>query len=112
MLVIPQKAQVEEDGVTPRTSYLVVKYDMTYTNGDQKVVYKDCVEKIKLDDYEKDASQGQGKGQLFNAGAVLTFNIGFKIHGITMDVSETNWEDDEERQLPIEDKQTGDNGGE
>lgn len=100
LLVIPQKAEVAN-----KEAYLVMDYDMTCTYSDgQTVVYKGTQQKIKLTD--------PVNGQLFNAGKMLTINVTFNLNGIAMDVSETDWEDDEERQLPIENKETGDNGGE
>ena len=88
MLVIPQKAETDDNGKA-KDAFIVVDYDLTVTNGDDKVVYKNNREKIKL----KDSTNDKNSGQLFNAGKYLTFNLQIKGPlGITMDAAvESEW---------------------
>lgn len=88
MLVIPQKAETDNNGKA-KDAFIVVDYDLTVTNGDDKVVYKNNREKIKLKDSVKD----KNTDQLFNAGKYLTFNLQIKGPlGITMDAAvESEW---------------------
>ena len=102
MLVIPQKVEVEKDGVTPKDAYVVVNYDLTFTyDAEKKVTYKNNVEKIKLLDNQK---QGNLTSQLFIAGKLLTFNIQIKgPQGIVMEAKavETDWGFEYERDVTV-----------
>ena len=113
LLVIPQKAQLEEDNTTAKESYLVIDYDYSYTwtdpttNTDQKVSFQHTVSKLKLSDSAKKTN----KTQLFIANKMLTFNVKITPAGIGMDVEETDWDETVDRQLPIENKETESGSG-
>lgn len=113
MLVIPQLVEKDKED-NPKDAYLVVNYDMTVDYGDGNIiVYKNNEEKIKLKDEVVDKDKKTYKRQLFQPGRFMVFNILFDgPKQITMDAYDTDWEAEDERQVPIEDKQTGDNGGE
>ena len=48
MLVIPQKVEVEQDGITPKKAYLVVNYDITYEYSDGIEVFYEDEQEINL----------------------------------------------------------------
>lgn len=93
LLVIPQKAQLEEDNTTVKKSYLVVNYDFKYkiSDDDDYVIYKNCIEKVELLDAKKD----KNKTQLFCAGKMLVFHVRFSPLGINMDAELMDWDEGE-----------------
>lgn len=105
LLVIPQAVNNNEN------AYLEVDYDYSYTwtdpatSTDQKVNFKNTVAKLRLSDLDNN----QNTTPLFKANKMLTFNVKITPTGIDMDVKETDWEDEEERQIPIENNQNGGN---
>jgi hypothetical protein len=102
MLVIPQKVEVEQDGITPKKAYLVVNYDITYEySGGITNIFKNNEERILLKD---DAKQEDiFKGQMFLTGKFLTYNIRFLgPKKIEMDAVVSDWEDAEEYEVPTE----------
>ena len=105
MLVVPQKAEKEEDNTTAKESFLVVKYDVTYEyssgSNPHVVKYTDCIEKIQLKDDQKTATSIQG--QLFVAGRILTFNVGFRLEGINMSAEMMDWDYDDATTYPDDD---------
>lgn len=94
LLVIPQAVGNNED------AYFEMNYDLSYTWSGGKASYKNTVARIKLSDSDK--KSGGDTSQLFIANKMLVFNVKITPAGIDMDVQETDWEDEEERQLPIE----------
>lgn len=96
LLVIPQKAQKEEDNITAKQSYLVVDYNLKYKLPDGTyVLYQNCQDKVELQDNKKTGDTTQ----LFCAGKMLVFNVRFTPHGIQMDAEVKEWPTDEELEV-------------
>lgn len=93
LLVIPQKAQLEEDNTTVKKSYLVVNYDFKYkiSDDDDYVIYKNCIDKVELQDNKKTGDTTQ----LFCAGKMLVFHVRFSPLGINMDAELMDWDEGE-----------------
>ena len=89
LLVVPQTVNDNDN------AKLVVDYDLSYRMGDDWVIYKNTISKVKLDDNLKD----KNKGQLFIAGRMLVFNVRFTPIGIQADAEVVEWPGDEELEV-------------
>ena len=112
MLVIPQLVEKDKDN-NDKDAYLVVNYNFIYNNNGHMNVFRNNEEKIKLKDevYEGNGSQRLIKRQLFKPGRLMVFNILFEgPDKIKMLARDTDWEDEEDWVLPMDDDEGAGSG--
>lgn len=110
MLVIPQLVEKDKDN-NDKDAFLVVNYNITYNDGNGHInVFRNNEEKIKLKDQVYENKKNKSR-QLFMPGRFMVFNILFEgPDKIKMLARDTDWEDEEDWVLPMDDDEEAGSG--